>query len=818
MKPMSLMQTASFASLAEQALFMPAAAPLATQPGAWTLRATLASVVSLVLFTVAAGSFWYFNDSVVPWDSKNQFYPFFRFLADSLQNGEVPFWNRYHFGGHPSIADPQSLIFTPTMVLLAVLAPKASMMLFDAVVLAHLCGGGLGVLGLFARRGWHPSGAVLAAIVFMFAGPASSRLQHTGMIISYAFFPLALWALEAALDRRSYLLGLLFACLAAFMALGRDQVAFLCCGVLIFAVVWKMLADPAPLAWLRRRWLLLGLMAVAGAAIMIVPVLLTMQFLGASNRPGISYGVAVTGSMTPVNFVTMLIPNIFGTLNWNYSYWGPGYETTLETNWTDRAINYLFIGTLPAVLVLWHGVACGRMFSPRMRFFTGIGVFAAVYAVGRYTPLFGFIFDHVPGVSLYRRPADSTFRVNFALATGAGYLMHRYIADGLPHPWRDLPRPLAWGLFAALFVAGAATLSNALELSATWKHLDDALRSTALAAGMAAVAAAVLIAPRTARQRGIMAALAVFATMGELIWRDARSSLNAEPVAYYSIFDKLNPTETAGLFALRSEIAAQSARGEFPRVEILGLSGPWQNAAMVLGLEDTLGYNPLRIAEYERAVGPGENAGDPNLRQFPGTFRGYKSKLAKLLGLEYLVLDRPMAKLPRHFPRAMATPVFSGEGFHVYRLGKPAPRAYLATQIIPVDSEAVLDEHQLPEFDRSHQALIEQSDMAAIGAIVKAGDPNPAIDPHVVVVAHHGDDVVIEVDSDRPGIVVLHDLYYPGWVARVDGVVSPLLRANVLFRGVEVAAGRHVVEFTFEPLSPGNLAAAAAGLLRRNEE
>ena len=51
-----------------------------------------------------------------------------------------------------------------------------------------------------------------------------------------------------------------------------------------------------------------------------------------------------------------------------------------------------------------------------------------------------------------------------------------------------------------------------------------------------------------------------------------------------------------------------------PRVEILGLGGAWQNASMALGIQNTLGYNPLRIAAYEKAVGPGENAVDLNLR------------------------------------------------------------------------------------------------------------------------------------------------------------------------------------------------------------
>jgi hypothetical protein len=43
------------------------------------------------------------------------------------------------------------------------------------------------------------------------------------------------------------------------------------------------------------------------------------------------------------------------------------------------------------------------------------------------------------------------------------------------------------------------------------------------------------------------------------------------------------------------------------------------------------------------------------------------------------------------------------------------------------------------------------------------------------------------------------------------------LRTNLLFRGVEVPAGRHVVEFAFRPLSARNLAAAAQGLVERAE-
>ena len=103
----------------------------------------------------------------------------------------MPLWNPYHFGGHPSAADPQSLLFTPTMLLFGWLVPEPSMQLFDVVVFAHFLPGALAFVFLFRRRGWHPAGAVVAAIIFILGGSATARLQHTGIIFSYGCFPLA---------------------------------------------------------------------------------------------------------------------------------------------------------------------------------------------------------------------------------------------------------------------------------------------------------------------------------------------------------------------------------------------------------------------------------------------------------------------------------------------------------------------------------------------------------------------------------------------------------------------------------------------------
>jgi uncharacterized membrane protein YfhO len=56
-------------------------------------------------------------------------------------------------------------------------------------------------------------------------------------------------------------------------------------------------------------------------------------------------------------------------------------------------------------------------------------------------------------------------------------------------------------------------------------------------------------------------------------------------------------------------------------------------------------------------------------------------------------------------------------------------------------------------------------------------------------------------------LLVLHDLYYPGWVVEIDGTAAPILRAGLLFRAVAVPAGSHRVTFRFEPFSRAALSA-----------
>ena len=277
------------------------------------------SVAFVAAISVISAIHWTVKDAVVPWDSKNQFYAFFRFLSETLHSGAWPFWNSYHYSGHPSVADPQSLIFAPVFFIWASIARFPTMRAFDILVQAHLLVGSLAVVFIGWRARWPSASIVLAATIFMLGGPASGRLQHTGIILSYSAFPLALLLLHLALERRSYGLAVAFAVVAAAMALGRNQVALLLCALLVSAAVAEIMSAQSVARYLRERIGVLTVMTVVGAALLVIPLLLTMQFAILSNRPSEGLGDALRGSLYPANFANVAIPNIFGT---HSAYWG----------------------------------------------------------------------------------------------------------------------------------------------------------------------------------------------------------------------------------------------------------------------------------------------------------------------------------------------------------------------------------------------------------------------------------------------------------------------------------------------------------------
>ena len=57
--------------------------------------------------------------------------------------------------------------------------------------------------------------------------------------------------------------------------------------------------------------------------------------------------------------------------------------------------------------------------------------------------------------------------------------------------------------------------------------------------------------------------------------------------------------------------------------------------------------------------------------------------------------------------------------------------------------------------------------------------------------------LVAEIEAPADGIVVVHEAFFPGWSARVDGAPAEIIPANAAFRGVLVGPGRHRIEMAY---------------------
>ena len=95
-------------------------------------------------------------------------------------------------------------------------------------------------------------------------------------------------------------------------------------------------------------------------------------------------------------------------------------------------------------------------------------------------------------------------------------------------------------------------------------------------------------------------------------------------------------------------------------------------------------------------------------------------------------------------------------------------------------------------------AIVDEKFRDALGG----GDITPDSSlAKVKLVQYEANSLRYEVESDRGGIIVLSDIYYPGWTATVDGQDVAVARANYILRAIRVPAGKHEVVMAFDPQS-----------------
>ena len=133
----------------------------------------------------------------------------------------------------------------------------------------------------------------------------------------------------------------------------------------------------------------------------------------------------------------------------------------------------------------------------------------------------------------------------------------------------------------------------------------------------------------------------------------------------------------------------------------------------------------------------------------------------------------------------------------VYQNPDPLPRAWLvpAAQILP-DEDAVLAALKQPDFEPSETVVLMQTTSHSQGP----EESTPlSMDAPVSILSYSENEILLAASANRPGYLVLSEVWYPGWRATVNGEAAPVLRANYTLRALPAPAGDLTIRLWYAP-------------------
>jgi len=403
-------------------------------------------------------------------------------------------------------------------------------------------------------------------------------------------------------------------------------------------------------------------------------------------------------------------------------------------------------------------------------FWLGVALLAMLLAFGSNTFLYPLFYLLTPGFDAVRQQERIFLLYAFSAAVLSGY---GALALGLPLPrslrqgWQKYQRALYWVGGGALALTGlyiyASVAANAQgnEINLFYGVLRHHIFGLIIFGG-----GLLLIALRSKRLWRRWWGMSLIAG-----WL----AFNLFSVNWQFNLEKRPPGTPFTPTGVSQFLIEHTANQPQPvRIASGGLLSGGNNAASVYGLEDITGNTPLQLrdaAAFAEAL--------PSWRYW------------QLMNVRYVVDERDIdgPGLSRRY---------EADGVKVFEVGDPFPRARIVHQIIAGDDISILASG---ETDLKTTALV----MTANGRPPTDDGQRLAVSGQLPAVARVIESqpglLVVDADTSAEGMLVLSNIHYPGWQAKLDGQPVEIYRVNGIFQGVYVPSGQHQLVLSFEPVS-----------------
>jgi len=140
-------------------------------------------------------------------------------------------------------------------------------------------------------------------------------------------------------------------------------------------------------------------------------------------------------------------------------------------------------------------------------------------------------------------------------------------------------------------------------------------------------------------------------------------------------------------------------------------------------------------------------------------------------------------------------PEYSDRGWKVYENRMAYPRAWVVHKVA---MEASHDD----VFRRIDDPAINLHKVAVIEAPLRQslGPASETIEP-VRFRSYEADRILLDVAAESPGLLILSELYYPGWRATVNGRFTEIHKVDGALRGIVIPRGQSRIAVEYVPLS-----------------
>lgn len=700
-------------------------------------------------------------------DFADQFYAFGVYEAQRLFSGQLPLWNPYTFSGHPFLADVQSAIFYPLSLITLLLSLPWGFSLFalELEAIFHFFLGGLFTYLLAKRLLRDRRAALISSLVFTFGGYLTSYpSQQLAILETDVWLPLILLLLDIGLEQFATV-GFVTqppARRTANPAGAESSVKFPPSAVLL------------PITF---AGLVLGLALLAGhpQSAMYIFYVSAIYFAFRARTKGVRWRPAALafGLFALLGFglaAAQLLPSLeymrlSARAQANYNEMSGGFPRQdpiqLLLPGSVSIMSPLYVGILPLLLAV---LAPLLKRNREVIFWTCLALGALLLSFGDNTFVYSLFYLFAPGFALFRSQERAAFVFSLSLALLAGY--------GIRSLTRAMPKPvkarfhgfyrfvtcLAWGALGLVFltfygfvdtgqVAGN-TLSTALERSILLMVL------LTLSLGLL-----YLRLRRIVREQllvGLFVVLIVF-DLFTINWKNNLQEVRPE--------EQYRPTMLTQI--LRSD------------QEVFRVYNEWRlpgNYGCVYGLEDMWGASPLYVGRYEELV-----------------YRLPIERVWQLLNVKYVITWRkalvPETEVLYEEPKELDTT-------YLHRLDEYWPRASIVHQVEVIEDDEKVLEYLREEFDPRRVAILSHEPDLTLPSSTVEGESS------VVIRERQPERMVLEVDMAANGLLVLSEVYYPGWRAYANGEEVPIYRADHALRAVPLRTGHHQVEMVFDPLWP----------------